>query len=55
LKALKQMSLMVRGQPTVMSFADVFLMLTALFAGLARLGVIMKKLQPAGAAAGAGH
>jgi DHA2 family multidrug resistance protein len=53
LKALKQMSLMVRGQATVMSFADVFLMLTVLFVGLAMLGVIMKK--PAGPAPAEAH
>jgi MFS transporter, DHA2 family, multidrug resistance protein len=54
LKALKQMSLMVRGQATVMSFADVFLILTVLFVGLAMLGVIMKRPKAA-ALAGAGH
>ena len=55
IKALKQMSMMVRQQASVMSFADVFLMLTVLFVGLAALGVIMKKPAPPSAAAGAGH
>jgi DHA2 family multidrug resistance protein len=54
LMALKQMSLMVRQQAAVMSFADVFLMLTVLFVGLAALGVIMKRPVPAAAAPG-GH
>jgi DHA2 family multidrug resistance protein len=54
LKALKQMSLMVRQQAAVMSFADVFLMLTVLFLVLAAFGVIMKKPAPAEAGAG-GH
>jgi len=48
---LKQMSGMVRQQAAVMSFADVFLILTVLFAGLAVLGVIMKRPVPAGAPA----
>jgi DHA2 family multidrug resistance protein len=54
LKALKQMMGMVRQQAAVMSFADVFLMLTILFLALAALGIIMKKPAPAGAGAG-GH
>jgi DHA2 family multidrug resistance protein len=53
LKALKQMSLMARQQASVMSFADVFLVLTVLFVALAVLGVVMKKPKPVGA--GAGH
>jgi DHA2 family multidrug resistance protein len=53
LKALKQMSSMAREQATVMSFADVFLMLTVLFVALAALGVIMKK--PAGPAPADAH
>jgi DHA2 family multidrug resistance protein len=53
--AIKEMSLMVRQQATVMSFADVFLMLTLLFVALAALGIVMKR-PPAAAAAGAeGH
>jgi len=51
LMALKQMMGMVRQQASVMSFADVFLMLTVLFVGLAMLGVIMRRPQPVGAAA----
>jgi DHA2 family multidrug resistance protein len=54
LKALKQMSLMVRQQAAVMSFADVFLMLTVLFFAIAALGIIMKKPVPVAAGAG-GH
>jgi MFS transporter, DHA2 family, multidrug resistance protein len=50
--ALKQMSLMVRREATVMSFSDVFLLLTVLFVGLAVLGIVMKRpAAPAGAAA----
>jgi DHA2 family multidrug resistance protein len=55
LMALKQMSLMTRGQATVMSFADVFVMLTVLFVALAAAGIIMKKPAAAGAPAEAGH
>jgi DHA2 family multidrug resistance protein len=51
LMALKQVMGMARQQATVMSFADVFLILTVLFVGLAALGVIMRRPQPAGAAA----
>ena len=52
--ALKQMMLMARQQATVMSFADVFLMLTVLFVALAALGIVMKR--PAAVAAdGGGH
>jgi DHA2 family multidrug resistance protein len=52
--ALKQITGLVRQQAVVMSFADVFLMLTALFVALAALGVMMKRPQPVGAGAG-GH
>jgi DHA2 family multidrug resistance protein len=53
--ALKQMALMTRREATVMSFSDVFLMLTILFVGLAALGIVMKRpVAPAGAGA-AGH
>jgi MFS transporter, DHA2 family, multidrug resistance protein len=49
--ALKQMSLMVRREATVMSFSDVFLLLTILFVGLAALGIVMKRpAVPAGGA-----
>jgi len=47
---LKQMFMMARQQATVMSFADVFLMLTVLFVALAVLGIVMKR--PAAVAAG---
>jgi len=52
LMALKQMMGLVRQQAAVMSFADVFLILTVLFAALAAAGVIMRR--PAPLAAGAG-
>jgi DHA2 family multidrug resistance protein len=52
LMALKELMGMVRRQASVMSFADVFLMLTALFVALAALGVLMKRPDPATAAAG---
>ena len=51
LMALKQMMGMVRQQAAVMSYADVFMILTVLFVGLAALGIIMRRPQPAGAAA----
>jgi MFS transporter, DHA2 family, multidrug resistance protein len=52
--ALKEMSLMARLQASVMSFADLFLLLTILFVALAALGIVMKRPAiPAGAAAGA--
>jgi DHA2 family multidrug resistance protein len=54
LMALKQMMGLARRQASVMSFADVFLILTVLFAVLAIAGVTMKR--PAPVAAGAeGH
>ena len=53
LMALKQMSLMARAQASVMSFADVFWVLTVLFVALAALGIIMKKPAPLGAGADA--
>ena len=48
--ALKQLMALVRQQASVMSFADVFMILTVLFVGLAALGVIMRRPQPAAAA-----
>jgi MFS transporter, DHA2 family, multidrug resistance protein len=51
--ALKQMSLMARREATVMSFSDVFLMLTILFVALAALGLVMKR--PAAPAGAGGH
>jgi DHA2 family multidrug resistance protein len=51
LMALKEMSLLARREATVMSFSDVFLLLTILFVALAALGVIMQRPPaPAGAA-----
>jgi DHA2 family multidrug resistance protein len=52
LMAIKQMSLLARREATVMSFSDVFLVLTVLFVGLAALGVVMRR--PAALAVGAG-
>ena len=51
--AMKQMMMMVRREALVMSFADVFLMLTGLFVAVAVLGVAMKR--PAAVAGGGGH
>ena len=53
-QALKAVTAMVRLQAAVMSYADVFLMLTVLFFSLAALGLLMKRPQPAAGAAG-GH
>jgi DHA2 family multidrug resistance protein len=53
--ALKQVTGMVRQQAVVMSFADVFLMLTVLFVVLAAMGVMMKKPQAAAGGGGGGH
>jgi MFS transporter, DHA2 family, multidrug resistance protein len=52
--ALKEMMGMVRLQAAVMSYADLFLMLTVLFLALAGVGIIMRRPQPVGAEA-AGH
>jgi DHA2 family multidrug resistance protein len=52
--AVKQMSLMARREATVMSFSDVFLMMTVLFVALAALAVVMKRPAPVAAGAG-GH
>ena len=52
--ALKRLSLIVRKQANVLSFADVFLVLSILFVTLALFALLMNK--PAAAApAGAGH
>jgi DHA2 family multidrug resistance protein len=53
-QALAVMMRTVRLQAAVMSYADVFLMLTVLFLVLAAFAVLMKRPQPA-AGAGAGH
>jgi DHA2 family multidrug resistance protein len=53
-QALAEMMAMVRLQAAVMSYADVFVMMTVLFLALAAFGLLMKRPQkPAGA--GAGH
>ncbi|HEY2535297.1 MAG TPA: DHA2 family efflux MFS transporter permease subunit [Xanthobacteraceae bacterium] len=54
MQALKEMMAMVRLQAAVMSYADVFLMLTVLFFGLAGLGILMQRPRAA-VAAEAGH
>ena len=52
-QALAEMMRIVRLQAAVMSYADVFLLLTVLFLALAAVGLLMKRPQaPAGAAAG---
>jgi DHA2 family multidrug resistance protein len=53
MQALAELMKIVRLQAAVMSYADVFLMLTVLFLVLAAFGLLMKRPQaPAGAAAG---
>ena len=52
--ATKQLSNMVAQQAYVMSFADVFMLLTILFAGLGVFALVMKKPAPLGGGAG-GH
>jgi MFS transporter, DHA2 family, multidrug resistance protein len=52
--ALKQMMGMVRMQAAVMSYADLFLLITVLFFTLAGVGMIMRRPQQF-ASAGAGH
>ena len=52
--ALKQLTLFVHQQATVMGFADVFVLLTVLFVGIAVSGLVMKRPVPVAAGAG-GH
>ena len=52
---MKQVAMMVRQQALVLSFGDVFLILTFLFVGMACLVPLIKKPQPAPAGAGGGH
>jgi DHA2 family multidrug resistance protein len=52
LMALKKMMGLVRVEASVMSFADVFLILTVLFGVLAIAGVVMKRPVPLAAGAG---
>ena len=53
LAAVKQLSRLVRQQAEVLAFADVFLVLTGLFAGMALLALFMRK--PTAALQGGGH
>jgi DHA2 family multidrug resistance protein len=53
LAAVKQLSRLVRQQAEVLAFADVFLVLTGLFAGMALLALFMRK--PTAAVQGGGH
>jgi DHA2 family multidrug resistance protein len=52
--AIQQLANMVRQQAYVLSFIDVFLMLTGLFAILA-FGILLMKKPAAAAAGGGGH
>ena len=52
--ALKQLNAIAHRQGVVMAFADVFLVLTLLFVGLAVLALFMKRPPDVAAAAGAG-
>jgi MFS transporter, DHA2 family, multidrug resistance protein len=54
-QAFQELFNMVRLQAEVMSYADVFLLLTIIFLALAAAGLLMKRPQPPAAAAGAGH
>jgi DHA2 family multidrug resistance protein len=51
-QALKALMSIVRLQAAVMSYADVFLLLTVIFVIVAAFGLVMKRPAPAGAAAG---
>ncbi len=53
--ALKQLMQIAHQQGLVMAFADVFLMLTAIFVALAALALFLRKPGAAGGGAGAGH
>jgi MFS transporter, DHA2 family, multidrug resistance protein len=55
LMAIKEVSLLARREATVMSFSDVFLMMTVLFLGLATLAVMMKRPAAPAAATAGGH
>ena len=52
--ALKQLYLLVRQQGTVMAFADLFLLLSALYVAFAGLVILMRRPDPAAGAVG-GH
>jgi MFS transporter, DHA2 family, multidrug resistance protein len=51
-QALQALTSMVRMQAAVMSYADVFLLLTVIFVIIAAFGLLMKRPKPVGAAAG---
>jgi MFS transporter, DHA2 family, multidrug resistance protein len=51
-QALQALNSIVRMQAAVMSYADVFLLLTAIFIIIAAFGLLMKRPKPVGAAAG---
>jgi MFS transporter, DHA2 family, multidrug resistance protein len=51
-QALQALTGMVRMQAAVMSYADVFLLLTVIFIVIAAFGLLMKRPKPVGAAAG---
>jgi MFS transporter, DHA2 family, multidrug resistance protein len=51
-QALQALTAMVRMQAAVMSYADVFLLLTVIFVVIAAFGLLMKRPKPVGAAAG---
>ncbi len=53
--ALKKLAMMVRMQANVLSFADLFLVLTVMFATAALFTVLMRKPQEVAGAAGGGH
>lgn len=52
LAAVKKLAMIVRRQAEVMAFADVFLLLTVMFAGMALLALFMTKPSEGGQAAG---
>ncbi|MDO9415279.1 DHA2 family efflux MFS transporter permease subunit [Pararhizobium sp.] len=53
--AIQKMSGLVTQQATILSFIDVFVILTALFSGLVVLAFLIKKPQGAGGGGGGGH
>jgi len=53
--ALKKLAMMVRMQANVLSFADLFLVLTVLFASAALFTLLMRKPQETPGAAAGGH
>ena len=53
--ALKRLALFVRGQATVMAFADLFYVMTFMFLGLLPLLLFIRKPQPKKGPGGGGH